>query len=123
MAEKKKVFTFEDQLKSMSETHGIPQEDAVNVFSAYKKTMEDILGAEADLGTKSFELQTPFGAYGLEWKDSEKRINSADGVEYTAPAHYIGNFAFPKWVVDVANKNVDFSSVPSSSEVARSKAA
>ena len=91
---KLKTLTFEEQLAAMSEKHGIPTEDAVNVFSAYRKTLDELVGAEADAGTKAFEVVTPFGCYSALWVESEKRTNSADGVEYEsftlALSHYGG---------------------------------
>ena len=120
---KHKVITFEEQLKLLEENHGVPSADAMNVFTKFKLNMEDIIGKEADANNKSFELQTVFGSYGFEWQDAAQRINSADGVAYEAPAHYAANFAFPRWAVDVSNKNVDFSAVPTAADIAKSKAA
>ena len=118
-----KSITFESQLAKMNELFGIPETDSLNVFSSYKKTVTAMLGEEADAGTKQIVMETPFGEFGLNWNDAEERINSADGVAYTAPAHYSGEFGFPRWVVEAANKNVDFSTVPNASEIAGSKAA
>lgn len=123
MAAKTKVFSFEDQLDKMNELHGIPKEDGINVFSNFKKTMETLIGQEADDGTKSFEFQSPLGAFSFKWVEKQERINSTDGVKYTAPAHYVGGYAFPVAFMDTANKNVSFDSVPSSSDIAKSKAA
>ena len=118
-----KTITFDEQIARMNDLFGIPKEDALNVFSNYKKTLEVVIGEEADAGTKQFELITPLGGFALDWQNAEERINSADGVAYTAPACYVGEFSYPKWIVETANKNVDFSAIPSSSEIAASKAA
>ncbi|MFW6002275.1 MAG: hypothetical protein ACOCQD_02960 [archaeon] len=121
MAKEEKVFTLEEQLEKMNELHGIPVEDSSNVFSKYKKTLETLVDEQVDAGTKKMQFNTPVGNVALGWVEESKKINSSDGVEYTVPAHYVGNFSFPKWMIDMSNKNVDFSTIPSSSEIAKSK--
>ncbi len=116
-----KTISFEDQLEKMAELFNVSVEDSTNVFTNYVKTLEQMTGSEADAGTKEFAFVTPIGQYSLKWVDESKRVNSTDGSEYTAPARYVGNFGFPSWLVDTANKNVDFSAVPSTSEIASAK--
>ena len=119
----RKVITIAEQLEEMNKRYGIPTDDALNVLSSYDKTLKDMIGVESDAGTKEFALETQFGEYAFKWTDAEQRINSTDGVEYTAPARYIADFAFPKAYIDTANRNVDFSGVPSASDIAKSRAA
>ena len=120
---KLKTISFEDQLALMAEKHGVPSEDAVNVFSAYRKTIDEIISTEVDVGSKNFELLSPFGVWGVNWVDASKRVSSSGAIEYEAPARYVFNYAYPVWLITTANKNVDFSNVPSSSEVAAAKVA
>ena len=118
---KEKIITFESQLERMNELHGIPVEDAVNVFSNFKKTIETIIGEEADSKTETFSFETPLGSIGFNWVEEKERINSTDGVKYTAPAHYVGSYGFVVDFLDIANKNVDLSTIPGSVEIAKSK--
>jgi hypothetical protein len=51
MADKNhKTIKFDEMLTFMADKHGVPQEDAVNVFSAFVKTTNDMIGIEADAG-------------------------------------------------------------------------
>ncbi len=120
---KEKVFTFEDQLERMNELFGVGKEDAINVFVNFKKTMETVIREESTAGTEHFTLENPFVSTSLKWKKEENRINANDGAEYVSPAHYVASFGIPSWTVDIANENVDFSSVPNSSDIKASKAA
>jgi hypothetical protein len=120
---KTKVITFEQQLDKMEEQHGIPVEDSLNVFGSFRKTFESMISDEADAKTKNFEFETPLGIYAFNIVDAEERVNSSDGSKFMAPEHYEVNFGIPNYVVDLANKNVDFSTIPSASEIAKSKVA
>lgn len=120
---KEKIISFETQLERMHELHGVPTEDAINVFSSFKKTLETIIQEEADAKTQNFEFETPIGGIGFSWVDESERVNSSDGVKFTVPAHYVGGYAFPVSFIDLANKNVNFGSIPESSDIAKSKAA
>lgn len=121
MAKKTKSISFDEQLERMNELHGVPVEDALNVFSNFKKTVETMIGESADAKLDSFEFETPIGCIGFTQVDESERIDSATGTKFTAPAHYVGNYAFPVTFTSMANKNVDFSAVPTSSEIVRAK--
>ncbi len=119
----KVTISFEEQLAKLEEKFGVPSSDAANVFSKYKETLVEMCHEQADASAKSVEFQTLFGTFGFEWVEEEKRVNGSDGVEYNAPSHYIGAFAWPVFLSDAINYLVDFSEVPSASEIKASKKA
>lgn len=122
MAVKKtKVITFEEQLKKMEEDYGIPSQDSLNVISGLVKVVESTITEETSKDTEDFEIQTPLGFIGFSKVDASERINTADGTKFTAPAHYVGNYAFPNNFINLANANVDFSQIPNISDIQSSK--
>jgi len=118
---KTKTITFESQLERMSEEHGIPVQDSLNVFSGYKKVMESIITEEVGKDTADFEFFTPLGILGFKKVPESERINTADGTKFIAPEHYNTNYAFPVRFIALANVNVDFSKVPTMSDITKSK--
>ena len=116
-----KVFGLEAQLEKMESLFGVSQADAINVFSSYKKTVEQLITEEVDVGTKYLEFQNPLGAFALKFVEEREHTNSSDGLKYMYPAHYIYQAAAPIWVMNCANKGIDFSKVPSHSDIEKSK--
>lgn len=118
---KTKTISFDEQLDRMCELHGVPVEDASNVFANFKKTLDTMIGEQADAKLDMFEFETPLGCIGFVKIEESERIDSSTGSKFMAPAHYDGSYAFVKGFIDLANKNIDFSSCPSSSDIIKTK--
>jgi len=118
------LITFAEQLTHMKDKYGIEETDARNVLSNYKSTIEDIIKINTEsLDNCAFEIQTPFVSYGFRSVAAETCIDSATGAEYIKPKRVVANMGMVTAFIDLANRNVDFSAMPSSSEVAASKRA
>ena len=113
---KKKVITFEDQIKRLNDNFGISESESANVFSSHKKVMEEIIAEQRDAEVKEFEMITYAGNYNFSWDEEATKVDSS-GNKFTSPAHYNMNFAAPRFMIDLANEKVDFSGVPSMNDI------
>lgn len=119
---KKRVISFADQLQKLEETHGITETDALNVLSKYRSVLDKIVEDETtSFDCDSVSIATPFAMYQLINEDEETRIDSVTGTEYVVPQRWALGISVPDTFLHIANRNVDWSSIPEKDTIDKSK--